>query len=89
MAIYTRFHHPVSFAIRQVPNVWIVDGCGHIIMQALQNQPDYKSAMAYLTEVRLIAPAYIIMGGREKNQAAVITRDRMQASDVWALMQNE
>ena len=46
---------------------------------------DYASALEHLSSVTLITPSYIILGGAEPTQGAVITRDRTAALDVWSL----
>ena len=57
MELLTRFHHPVAFELRRV----------------LETAPDYVSALARLSRVPMIAPAYIIVGGMA-GDGAIITR---------------
>ena len=44
---------------------------------------DFAMALDILSSNHLIAPSYIIVGGIEKSQGAVITRGRISALDVW------
>ena len=46
---------------------------------------DYESALELLSTIPLITPSYIIVGGSEPTEGAVITRDRTAALDVWKL----
>jgi len=73
MAMYTRFHHPVSFAIRD----------------ALQNCVDFPSAVHVLSSVKLVASCYIIVAGPQPLQGVIITRDRWAAADLWTLSDRE
>ncbi len=45
----------------------------------------FDSAVADLTTVPLIAPAYVILAGAGPGQGAVVTRERDRAVDVWRL----
>lgn len=44
---------------------------------------DFEMALDFLSNKSLIAPSYLIMGGIEALQGAVITRGRFSALDVW------
>lgn len=44
---------------------------------------DFEMALDFLSNKSLIAPSYLIMGGIETTQGAVITRGRSSAVDVW------
>ena len=69
-AITSGLHGIVSFQIRSV---------------LADPNSDYASALEHLSSVTLITPSYIILGGAESTQGAVITRDRTAALDVWSL----
>ena len=57
-----------------------------IIRTALDNAHfDYNSALGFLTEARFIAPCYIIVGGVNSSQGAVVTRGRIEPKNVWKL----
>lgn len=70
MALKTRLKGFVSFVLRDV----------------LANESmSYKMALAHLSQTPMIAPCYIILGGVKPMEAAVITRDRLKARDVWIM----
>ena len=69
-ALISGSHGIVSFQIRSV---------------LADPNSDYASALEHLSSVTLITPSYIILGGSEPTQGAVITRDRTAAFDVWSL----
>ena len=48
----------------------------------------YNDAVSRLTQVRLIAPCFLIIGGAN-GEGVVITRDRSKAIDVWQLNESE
>jgi len=50
-----------------------------------QNIPDYDSALANLSSDELIADVYYIIAGAKPGQAAVISRNRTVAADVWKI----
>ena len=45
----------------------------------------FDYAVQEISRVEMIAPAYIILGGVQKGEGAVITRARTKAIDVWKL----
>eukprot|EP00049_Salpingoeca_infusionum_P009708 m.164954 g.164954 ORF g.164954 m.164954 type:complete len:360 (+) comp14414_c0_seq1:219-1298(+) len=45
----------------------------------------FDRAVTYLSNVHLMSIEYIIVGGVQANEGAVITRDRNSAADVWRL----
>ena len=45
----------------------------------------YKAVLAHFSTTPMIAPCYIILGGVSPTEAAVITRDRWKAEDVWTI----
>ena len=56
------------------------------VREVLEDQnSDFASALETLSSVTLITSSYIIIGGAEPTQGAVITRDRLAALDVWKL----
>ncbi|KAL7073518.1 hypothetical protein ACQ4LE_006925 [Meloidogyne hapla] len=68
MELITRFHHPVALEIRLT----------------LEAEKDYVSALSRLSWTFMVAPSYLIVGGKE-GDGAVITRDRLGAVDVFTL----
>ena len=60
MELLTRFHHPITFELRRI----------------LEEAPDYVSALMRLKEVPMIAPAYLIVGGKA-GDGAIISRQKM------------
>ena len=68
----------------------LVSGSHGIVSWHIRNaladpNSDYVSALELLSSVTLITPSYIVIGGTEPTQGAVITRDRLAALDVWKL----
>jgi len=51
----------------------------------MQNENDYNGALRALTNTELIADVYYILAGVSSGQGAVISRNRMNATDVWTL----
>jgi len=51
----------------------------------MMNQTNWSSAVASLSTGPLIADVYYIVGGVSANEGAVISRNRLNASDVWVL----
>ncbi|CAK5072771.1 unnamed protein product [Meloidogyne enterolobii] len=72
MELITRFKHPVALQIRKT----------------LEFEQDYVSALSQLSWTYMIAPSYLIVGGKD-GDGAVITRqiflDRLGAVDVFTL----
>jgi N-(long-chain-acyl)ethanolamine deacylase len=66
--------HPLSFHLRDT-----LDNTTRV--------PDFEAALTDLTQVKLIAPVYIILGGVSAGQGAIIARNRSDAADVWRLGQ--
>jgi len=52
---------------------------------ALTNQNDFESALNNLANDEILADVYYIMAGAYPSQGAVISRNRMNASDIWRL----
>ncbi|KJH51351.1 hypothetical protein DICVIV_02470 [Dictyocaulus viviparus] len=69
MEFLTRFRTPVGFLLREV----------------LSSSTSYTDALHVLSTRHLFSPSYIIIAGREKNEGAIISRDRMRAADVIKL----
>ncbi|GMR42496.1 hypothetical protein PMAYCL1PPCAC_12691, partial [Pristionchus mayeri] len=69
MEIVTKFHNPVSFVMRET----------------LEEESTFDGAVERLSKTHLICPAYIIVGGVNKFEGAVISRDRWRAADVERL----
>jgi len=53
--------------------------------EVMQNENDYPSALKALSNTELIADVYYILAGVSAGQGAVISRNRMNATDVWEL----
>nr|CAD2173144.1 unnamed protein product [Meloidogyne enterolobii] len=68
MELITRFKHPVALQIRKT----------------LEFEQDYVSALSQLSWTYMIAPSYLIVGGKD-GDGAIITRDRLGAVDVFTL----
>lgn len=43
----------------------------------------YEAAKNILTQTKILAPAYFILGGNKSGEGCVITRDRKQSLDVY------
>ena len=56
-----------------------------LIRDTLEEGADFKSSLSKLAYSPLIAPCYIIVAGTLPNEAAVITRDRISAVDIWSM----
>lgn len=57
---------------------------GIVIRETLEDQSvDFNKAVQILSTHELIAPSYLIVGGVNTNEAAVITRDRLKTRDIW------
>ena len=57
---------------------------GILIRDTLTDQSmDYSKALETLSTKSMIAPCYIILGGSIPSEAAVITRNRLSAVDIW------
>ncbi|GMT19338.1 hypothetical protein PFISCL1PPCAC_10635, partial [Pristionchus fissidentatus] len=69
MEIITQFHNPVSFVIRET----------------LEEESTFESAVNRLSNTRIVCPAYIIVGGVNKFEGVVISRNRWNAADVERL----
>lgn len=53
--------------------------------EVITNENDWDSAINNLSNGALIADVYYIVGGVSANQGAVISRNRLNATDVWVL----
>uniref|UniRef100_A0A7I5E911 N-acylethanolamine-hydrolyzing acid amidase n=1 Tax=Haemonchus contortus TaxID=6289 RepID=A0A7I5E911_HAECO len=69
MEFFTRFRTPVGFLLREV----------------LASSKTYSEALNHLSNRHLFSPSFIIIGGRERGEGAIISRDRMHAADVRTL----
>ncbi|PIO70033.1 hypothetical protein TELCIR_08124 [Teladorsagia circumcincta] len=69
MEFFTRFRTPVGFLLREV----------------LSSSRTYLDAVNHLANRHLFSPSYIIIGGRNRGEGAIITRDRMHAANVTML----
>ncbi|KAK6047383.1 linear amide C-N hydrolase, choloylglycine hydrolase family protein [Cooperia oncophora] len=54
-------------------------------IQVLASSKTYSEALNHLSNRHLFSPSYIILGGRERGEGAIISRDRMRAADVRTL----
>ncbi|KAK5965301.1 N-acylethanolamine-hydrolyzing acid amidase [Trichostrongylus colubriformis] len=69
MEFYTRFRTPVGFLLREV----------------LSTSKTYAEAVNHLANRLLFSPSYIIIGGRERGEGAIISRNRIHAVDIRTL----
>jgi len=53
--------------------------------EVMSNENDFNSAISNLSNDELIADVYYIVGGVKSGEGAVISRNRMNATDVWML----
>ncbi|PVD32267.1 hypothetical protein C0Q70_07700 [Pomacea canaliculata] len=56
-----------------------------LVRQTLEESPDFNSAVDHLSTTVIHAPAYIIVGGTQKGEGVIITRDRLAAVDRYYL----
>ena len=52
-------------------------------------EADFEKVVAALSSIELIAPCYIILGGLNDNEGAVITHNRSMGIDIWRLNSTE
>jgi len=69
-AIFERNALPITFLIRNVVST---------------AEMDFDYAVKMLSQVLLVADGYLIVGGVNVGQGAVVTRNRDDAADVWYL----
>ncbi len=63
---------------------------GFFLRSLLANEDsNFDYAIQQISKVEMIAPAYIIVGGIEKGEGAVVTRGRTEALDVWKINTSE
>ncbi|ETN82920.1 hypothetical protein NECAME_17606, partial [Necator americanus] len=55
----------------------------------LSSSDTYESALNHLSNRHLFSPSYIIIGGRQAGEGAIISRNRMKAADVITLSENQ
>ncbi|ELR19388.1 ASAH1 protein [Acanthamoeba castellanii str. Neff] len=60
-----------------------------LIRNTLRDKTTFADAVSALSNTPLAAPAYIIVGGTQSGEGAVITRDREYARDVWYIDVND
>jgi len=53
------------------------------VREVLTNNKTFSDAVNSIVTIPIAAPIYFIIGGSNTNEAAVVTRDRTQAVDVW------
>ena len=53
--------------------------------KVLENATSFDEAVKTLATATLIAPAHFIVGGVKTNEGAVITRNQLEAIDIWRL----
>ncbi|XP_030643859.1 acid ceramidase [Chanos chanos] len=51
----------------------------------LENATSYDEAKKLLSQTKLLAPAYFILGGNQSGQGCVITRSRVLSLDIWEI----
>ncbi|XP_074662649.1 N-acylethanolamine-hydrolyzing acid amidase-like isoform X2 [Tubulanus polymorphus] len=56
-----------------------------LIRQVLGRPLNYRQALKNLANTRVSAAAYLIVGGIQTEEGAVITRDRKNAVDIWEI----
>ncbi|XP_036315158.1 acid ceramidase isoform X1 [Pipistrellus kuhlii] len=61
--------------------MWI----GFLTRAVLENSTSYQEAKYILTETKILAPAYFILGGNKSGEGCVITRERKRSLDVYEL----
>ena len=54
-------------------------------MQALANSANFTAAIDLLAYTPTAAPVYIILGGVNPGEGAVITKGRLEPDDIWML----
>jgi N-acylethanolamine-hydrolysing acid amidase len=63
---------------------------GFFLRSLLANEDsNFDYAIQQISKVEMIAPAYIIVGGIQKGEGAVVTRARTEALDVWKINTSE
>uniref|UniRef100_A0A671NPF1 Acid ceramidase n=1 Tax=Sinocyclocheilus anshuiensis TaxID=1608454 RepID=A0A671NPF1_9TELE len=58
---------------------------GFLTRKVLENATSYEDAKDQLSQAKLLAPAYFILGGNRTGQGCVITRTRINTLDIWEL----
>ncbi|XP_064607655.1 acid ceramidase-like [Liolophura sinensis] len=58
---------------------------GFLTRQTLENSHSFEEAKKNLTNTKMLAPAYFILGGTKPGEGCVITRARESAVDVWCM----
>ncbi|KAK7097092.1 acid ceramidase-like [Littorina saxatilis] len=58
---------------------------GFLTRSVMENATSYEDAKTQLANTTMLAPAYFILGGVQSAQAAIITRAREKALDVWEM----
>ncbi|XP_070568770.1 N-acylethanolamine-hydrolyzing acid amidase-like [Ptychodera flava] len=56
-----------------------------LVRETLTKTDNFEDAVKMLSTPQIIAPVYFIIGGVSPGEGAVVTRDRLQARDVWRL----
>jgi len=56
-----------------------------LIRDTLQNIGNFSAAVNVLVNTPLVAPSYLTIGGTKQNEGVVITRDRLDAANIWQL----
>jgi len=54
-----------------------------LLRNAVANNKTFNDALSYMTSAYIPAPVYLILGGKNQDEGAVVTRDRTVAVDVW------
>lgn len=58
---------------------------GFLTRRVLENSTSYEDAKDQLSQTKLLAPVYFILGGNRTGQGCVITRTRTNTLDIWEL----
>ena len=53
--------------------------------QVMESAATYADAITALSSTSIVNAAYYIVGGMKKDEAAVITRERRDAVDIWTI----
>jgi len=58
---------------------------GFFLRDVLEQQPSYQSALHAMQTAHMASVSYMILGGVNKDEGAVVTRERHKALDTWTL----
>jgi len=55
---------------------------------AMESNATYAEALDYLSDLEMVGPSYVIIGGLDRTEGAIITRAAPKAQDVWTMTHN-